>query len=204
LSALKQLAFMVQSGALRHVGLTNFDTLHLKNLNDNGIRVASNQVQYSIIDRRPEAKMAPYCADKGIHLLTYGTLAGGLLTDRYLDQPEPRKADLNTASLRKYKQMIDIWGGWELHQELLRTLRAIADKHNVSIANVAVRYVLDKPAVAGVIIGARLGISDNRDENRRVFDFMLDDDDLAQIHSITAKSNDLFKSIGDCGAEYRR
>ena len=48
--------------------------------------------------------------------------------------------------------MVDVWGGWELFQELLSVLKQIADRHGVSIANVAVRSILDRPAVAGVII----------------------------------------------------
>ena len=49
----------------------------------------------------------------------------------------------------KYKQMVDAWGGWGLFQELLTVLKVIADRHGVSIPNVAVRYILDRPAVAG-------------------------------------------------------
>ncbi|NDJ51788.1 MAG: aldo/keto reductase, partial [Chloroflexi bacterium] len=159
----------------------------------------------SLIDRRPEQQMLPYCGAKDIKLLTYGTLAGGLLSDRYLGQPEPGLQKLReTVSLRKYKQMIDAWGGWELFQRLLRSLRTIADKHDVDIAQVAIRAIMDQPGVGGVIVGARLGISDNREVNKRVFGFQLDETDLAQIDEVTADANDLFKRIGDCGDEYRR
>jgi aryl-alcohol dehydrogenase-like predicted oxidoreductase len=74
----------------------------------------------------------------------------------------------------------------------------------VSIANVATRYILDRPAVAGVIIGVRLGITDHRGDNARVFDFRLDKDDANSIEEVSKKSNDLFDTIGDCGDEYRR
>ncbi len=74
----------------------------------------------------------------------------------------------------------------------------------MSIANVATRYILDRPAVAGVIIGARLGIVDHRGDNARVFDFRLDKDDTNGIEEVSKKSNDLFDRIGDCGDEYRR
>ena len=147
--------------------------------------------------------MIPYCQSHGITLLTYGTVCGGLLSDRYLGMPEPGPAALNTASLRKYKQMIDAWGGWDLFQQLLQVLKGIAAKHDASIANVAMRYVLDRPAVAGVIVGARLGLSDNRADNARVFDFTLDGDDLERIHAVTAGARDLVAIIGDCGDEYR-
>jgi aryl-alcohol dehydrogenase-like predicted oxidoreductase len=111
---------------------------------------------------------------------------------------------LNTASLSKYKQMVDAWGGWELFQELLGALRSVADTHQVNIANVAVRYVLDRPAVAGAIVGVRLGVSENRADSARVFEFNLDQSDLAQIDAVLNRSRDLYQIIGDCGDEYRR
>jgi aryl-alcohol dehydrogenase-like predicted oxidoreductase len=74
----------------------------------------------------------------------------------------------------------------------------------VSIANVAARYILDRPVVAGVIIGVRLGIADHRDDNARVFSFRLDKDDTNSTEEVSKKSNDLFDAIGDCGDEYRR
>ena len=148
--------------------------------------------------------MAPFCQDHGMVLFTYGTLLGELLSKRYLNRPEPGSTELTTVSLRKYKQMIDAWGGWALFQELLRAANQVAEPHNVSIANVAVRAVLDRPAVAGVIVGARLGMAEHRSENARVFSFHLDTEDWAQLDAVHAKSHDLFTLIGDCGNEYRR
>ena len=94
--------------------------------------------------------------------------------------------------------------GWELFQQLLTALRTVADKHGVSIANVAVRYVLDRPAVGGAIVGARLGIAEHIADTARVFTFQLDDADLEQIETVLANSRDLYRIIGDCGDEYRR
>lgn len=203
LDALRHLAHLRDEGKLRHVALTNFDTRRLYQITSAGVRVVSNQVQYSIIDRRPEVEMTGFCLEHNVSLLTYGTLCGGLLSRRYLGQPEPPPSALPTASLRKYKGMIDAWGGWSLFQELLVVLDAIAARHAVSIANIAVRYILDKPAVAGVIAGVRLGVSDNRAENARVFEFTLDDTDRAAIHAVTDRARDLYRIIGDCGDEYR-
>jgi aryl-alcohol dehydrogenase-like predicted oxidoreductase len=147
--------------------------------------------------------MAEFCREHNIHLLAYGTLAGGLLSDRYMGQPEPSAVALNTASLRKYKRMVDVWGGWGLFQELLSVLRQVATRHGASIANVATRYVLDRPAVAGVIIGARLGVADHREENAKTFNIVLDGEDHEMIENVLRRSNDLYRLIGDCGAEYR-
>ena len=204
MDALKYLSDLRDEGIIKHIGLTNFDTDRMQTMIDSDIQIVSNQVQYSIIDRRPEVKMMPLCLEQNISLLTYGTICGGLMSERYLGRiQQPSSAELNTLSLRKYMQMIDAWGGWNLFQKLLSTLKKIAQKHNVSIANVATRYILGKSAVAGVIIGVRLGIAEHRNNNAQVFNFCLDKPDYDDIDAVCTKSNDLFEIIGDCGGEYR-
>lgn len=206
IDALKHLSDLRdESKIVKNVGLTNFDTERMQIMKDAGLStIVSNQVQYSIVDRRPEVKMVRFCRDNNISLLTYGTVCGGMLSERFIGKPEPLPYELDTLSLRKYKRMIDSWGGWELFQELLSTLQQIAQRHGVSIANIATRFILDRPAVAGIIIGVRLGIADHRDDNTRVFSFKLDKDDTNSIEEVCEKSNDLFETIGDCGDEYRR
>jgi aryl-alcohol dehydrogenase-like predicted oxidoreductase len=204
LDALKYMSELQDEGKIKHLALTNFDTEHLKIITEAGIKIVSNQVQFSLIDRRPEVNMVQFCTEHNIQLFTYGTICGGLLSEKYVEQPEPRSAELSTASLRKYKNMVDGWGGWGLFQELLSTLQQIAVKHSVSIPNVAVRYILDKPTVAGVIVGARLGVSSHLEDNARVFSLVLDTEDYQQISDVLKKSRDLYRLIGDCGDEYRR
>ena len=203
MDALRYLSDLRDEGLIRHLGLTNFDTERIQIMIDSGLRIVSNQVQYSIIDRRPEVKMIPFCLEHNTSLLAYGSICGGLISERYLGAVEPSTVELNTASLRKYKQMIDAWGGWDLFQKLLLTLKSIAQKYDVSIANVATNYILSKAAVAGVIIGDRLGIVDHRNDNTQVFNFDLDKSDCYAIDAVCTKANNLFEIIGDCGDEYR-
>jgi aryl-alcohol dehydrogenase-like predicted oxidoreductase len=201
--ALTHLADLRGAGAIRHVALTNFDTERLAAILDSGVAIVSNQVQFSLIDRRPEARMSALCRERGVHLFAYGSLCGGLLSEKFLGQPEPRGSALDTVSLQKYRQMVDAWGGWTLFQELLAALQDVAQRHSVNIAAVAVRWVLDRPATAGVLLGRRLGLTDHRAENATVSTFGLDADDHARIDRVLSKSRDLMTVIGDCGDEYR-
>jgi aryl-alcohol dehydrogenase-like predicted oxidoreductase len=203
LDALKHLADVQHEGKIRHLALTNFDTERLRIITDAGIRIVSNQVQYSLLDRRPEAAMEGFCRDHNITLLAYGAVLGGLLSEKYYGRPAPHRGELNTASLQKYSNMIDAWGGWTLFQELLGALKPIADKHQTSVADVCIRYILDRPTVAGVIVGTRLGVAQHIADNLRVFSFALDAEDRTSIDAVLAKSRDLMKTIGDCGDEYR-
>lgn len=204
LEALQHLSQLQQEGKIKHLALTNFDTEHLKIILESGIQIVSNQVQFSLVDRRPLIEMIPFCQEQGIQLFAYGTLCGSLLSEQYLGQPEPQGGALNTVSLRKYKNMVDAWGGWNLFQALLSELDKIAQKHGVKIPNVAVRYILEQPTVAGAIVGARLGISEHRQDNAKVFGFEIDQADQDQISQIQTQAKNLFQSIGDCGNEYRR
>jgi len=101
--------------------------------------------------------------------------------------------------------MIIVWGGWSLFQELLSVLKAIGEKYSVSVSNAAVRWVLDHDYVGAVIIGARMGISENIEDNLKVFSFKLDDEDKAAIQVVLdrSKAKEVFEAMGDCGAEYR-
>ena len=142
-----------REGKIELLGATNFDTAHTTELLAAGIPIVSMQAQYSLLDDRPEHGLAELCGEHNVHLLCYGSVAGGFLSDRWLGQPEP-KPPLANRSLTKYKLIIDDFGGWSLFQELLRALRQIADRHATDIASVASRFVLDQPAVAAVIVGA--------------------------------------------------
>jgi aryl-alcohol dehydrogenase-like predicted oxidoreductase len=203
LDALNYLAQLQTEGKIKHLALTNFDTQHLKIIVENGIKIVSNQVQFSLVDRRPLAQMTEFCQDHNIKLLPYGVLCGGFLSEKYLGKPEPNGFNLETVSLKKYKNMINAWGGWNLFQTLLKTLNVIAQKHQVTIPNIAVRYILEQPTVAGAMVGTRLGLSDHIKDNAKVFEFSLDSEDYQNINSVLFQSQDLMQIIGDCGDEYR-
>ena len=100
LEALAHLADLRREGKIRHLALTNFDTERLRLIADHGVTIVSNQVQYSLVDRRPEVRMAAFCREHGMTLLAYGTLLGGLLSEKYLGRPEPPRAELNAVVKR--------------------------------------------------------------------------------------------------------
>ncbi|XP_062397673.1 protein tas-like [Sardina pilchardus] len=206
LEALGHLADLRQEGIIRELSLTNFDTKRLEEITGKGICISSNQVQYSVLDRRPAVHMERFCLDHGIQLLTYGTLGGGLLTEKYLGRAEPKsRAELNTASLGKYKNVVDTWGGWGLFQELLAVLDTVGKARGGSVANVATRYILDRPAVGGVIVGCRLGVSGaaHIEDTLRSCTMELRPEDVSAIDGVLQRSRDLMRVIGDCGDEYR-
>jgi len=199
LDALHELTRLREGGLIRNLGVTNFDAAHLRVALSDGIPLVSNQVSFSLIDRRALGPLSDLCADTGMSLLAYGTLCGGFLSERWLGTPEPD--EVADWSKMKYKRFIDETGGWEGFQAILRAARTIADKHGASIANVATAWVLVQPAVAGVIVGARLGERNHAEDNARAFSFALDGEDVALLEEAFAQTRPV---PGDCGDEYRR
>ena len=170
-----------QAGKIRNIGGTNFDTEHLLAFRRASVPLVSMQVQYSLLDTRPERDMAAAARANGVQLLCYGTVAGGFLSDRWLGESEPA-SPLENRSLVKYKLIIDEAGGWGVFQDLLATLRRVADRHGTDIATVASRWALDRPGVAATIVGAR-----NRSHlpaNLAIADLRLDADDHHTIEAV--------------------
>jgi aryl-alcohol dehydrogenase-like predicted oxidoreductase len=185
---------MQKKGKVAHLGTTNFDVPRLQEVTDAGVKLLTNQLQYSVLDHRPEYGMVEFCRQHGIHLFCYGTLAGGFLSAKWLGKPDPQ-GDYANRSLVKYRLIIEEFGGWEAFQEMLRTLDAIGRKHGTSIAAVAARYVLDKPQVATALVGAR--DASHLDENLAVFRMRLDDEDRRRIAALVDRAPG---PLGDCYA----
>ena len=201
LDALRHLDALRARGRIRHLALTNFDAAHLRVVLGCGIKIVSNQICYGCLDMRAAGEMTALCEEHGVKLICFGVLAGGFLSDKWVGLPEPAVDDINDWSKMKYKRFVDIIGGWDRLQALLSALHAVGAKHGASVANVAVRYIMQQPAVAAVIVGARLGQSSHIQENLAVFGFSLDESDRAQIG---AAIGGLTPVPGDCGDEYRK
>jgi aryl-alcohol dehydrogenase-like predicted oxidoreductase len=173
-----------KEGKIHLLGGTNFDTPHSAELIAHGYPLASTQVQYSLLDARPELGLTALGRAHDMHLLCYGSVAGGFLSDRWLGEAEPQPPFENR-SLTKYKLIIDDFGGWDLFQHLLQVLRRIADAHDSDIATVASRAMLERPQVAAVIVGARN--QSHLKANMGIADLRLGAGDLAQIDAVLSQ-----------------
>jgi len=199
LDALHEMARLRDEGLIAEIGLTNFDAAHLQLALADGVPIVSNQVPFSLLDRRAAGPLSEVCKHWGVKLLCYGTLQGGFLSEKWLGQTEP--LEISDWSKMKYKRFIDTAGGWDAYQNVLAAAAEVARKHGSSVANVATRWVLEHEAVAGVIIGARLGEARHSEDNLKLFDFSLDADDHTKLKDAFAGTTPL---PGDCGDEYRK
>ncbi len=201
LDCMEHLAELQQEGLILALGVTNFDAAHLDLARANGYPIATNQVCCSLVDRRPAGPMREVAARRGVRLLAYGSLAGGLLSDRWLGAPAPPITEALTWSQMKYRRFIRAAGGWDRFQQLLRAARRVAEREGVPLAAAAARFVLDQAETFAVIVGVRPGGRLYLEENRRLMDFALASESRADLEAAAAKLEPI---PGDCGDEYRR
>jgi aryl-alcohol dehydrogenase-like predicted oxidoreductase len=152
---LEALDTLVRSGRVRYIGCSNYSGWHL--MKALGIserrgwsRFVSQQIHYSLQARDAENELVPISIDQGLGILVWSPLAGGLLSGKYRrDQQAPE-------GTRHFYN----WGEPPIHDEsklfdIIEALVEIADYRKVSAAQIALTYLLGRPAVTSLIIGAR-------------------------------------------------
>jgi aryl-alcohol dehydrogenase-like predicted oxidoreductase len=164
------------SGKIRLLGVTNFDTPHVRGMLQDGAGIVSVQAQYSLLDRRPQRHMSALCNSHPVSLLPYGVVAGGFLSERYLGAPPPTTMN---RSLQKYRLIIDEIGGWGALQKLLDVLARIAARHKTNVAAVAARWVLEQRGVAAIILG--IGSTPRAQQNAALLEVELSSEDRAEL-----------------------
>ncbi|MDP8257799.1 MAG: aldo/keto reductase [Candidatus Aadella gelida] len=138
-----------KEGKIRYIGVSNFDKKLLEEANSI-TQVVSNQVQYSLFDRDIEKDLISFCGSKGISILSYGSLGGGILTGKYKEPPVFEKGDVRSFFYKYYKEPF-----WSRGKAMRTTLEKIASKRNVPTAQAAINWVLAKGEVASCIMGCR-------------------------------------------------
>tara|TARA_B110000503_G_C7157077_1_gene417822 strand:+ start:165 stop:1622 length:1458 start_codon:yes stop_codon:yes gene_type:complete len=201
LDALIYLQELKEEGLIGALGTTNFDTAHLRIAKSSGVDLVSNQISYSLVDRRGGGQMADYCDKNGIAILAYGTLCGGFISKKWLGKSEPVGDGLPNWSLMKYKRFIDTAGGWEKFQNLLEVLNKVSTETDRSISTIASKYQLGQKAVGAVIIGARLGENAHIQDALSLFTFELSKEQRKEIKGALKLLDPI---PGDCGDEYRK
>jgi aryl-alcohol dehydrogenase-like predicted oxidoreductase len=160
---LRALDDLVRSGKVRYIGASNYAGWQLmkalaiseaKNLE----RFVSLQAFYSLIARDLENELVPLSLDQGLGILTWSPLGGGFLTGKYR-RGKPRPSGARRSDPEGQFLQFDEERGFDIVDELER----IAQSHGATITQAALNYLLRKPGVASVIIGAKTAeqLSDN-------------------------------------------
>jgi aryl-alcohol dehydrogenase (NADP+) len=155
--ALEALDMVVKAGKARYVGVSNWPAHKLARALGRGevrnfVRIDSVQPRYNLLFRNFERDLLPLCDEEDVAVIPYNPLAGGVLTGKHtLEAPPPQggRFTLGRAGVM-YQQRY--WKSAEF--ETVSALRAVAQEAGMSLATLAVRWVLSNPAITAPIIGA--------------------------------------------------
>lgn len=197
LQAGRQLTRLKAEGRIKHLAGCNMDAVNLKLLVDDGMDIEANQVQYSLLDRRPEVRLMPYCRERGIKLVVFGVVAGGILSDAFVGLSlKQAEAKLDSVSRRMYWSSLQRWSSdWALFQKLLRTLQDIGLKRQPqqTLAAIACAWALrqlDELGAGGALV---LGVRDDRhlEEHRALLsgEVHLEPLEMAEIGAVLEAGN---------------
>lgn len=204
-ASLDVLKTLRQKGKIKTLGTTNWDRQPMQRFIDAGFDIASAQVQFSVLDRRPQNGLTDWAAENDMQLICYGTLAGGFITEKWLGVPDPG-FEFENRSLIKYRLVIDEFGPWDRFQALLTALKTVGDKHGVSLSALATRWVLDQPQVAAGIVGARY--ARHLPQTLQTFAFALDAEDHATLNAVLDQADgpkgDVYSLEGDRSSRHGR
>jgi len=170
------LADLKAEGKLRWIGVSNFDVAQMKRIMPIA-PISSLQPPYSLLDRRVEQEILPFCEQNNIGVIAYSPMASGLLTGAMTRERVARfPADDHRRKARLFQEPHLTQG-----LELAEKLREIGKRHGRTVGEVAIAWTLRLPAVTGAIVGARNG--KQVDGIIGALDFRLSDEELAEIET---------------------
>jgi aryl-alcohol dehydrogenase-like predicted oxidoreductase len=170
---------LVKEGKVKHIGISNFDARQTVAACERA-EVITNQVQYSLLDRRIEDELVPVLNKKNISTLPYGVLGGGILTGKYRTPPEIKPGEVKDFFYKFYKEP-----EWSKAMKLVSLMDEIAEKHDASDSHVAINWMLSHKEVASCIVGCRT--PQQLDENLKALDWELSKGDAAKLSDISLK-----------------
>jgi aryl-alcohol dehydrogenase-like predicted oxidoreductase len=138
-------------------------------------KFVSLQAYYTIAGRDLERELIPLLKDQKVGLMVWSPLAGGLLSGKYSRHKNPedaRRANFDFPPVNKEKAF-----------DIIDVMEPIAQSKNISVAQIALAWLLHQPAVTSVIIGAKN--NHQLEDNLKAVDVVLNEDELKQLNDIS-------------------
>ena len=164
-----------QEGKILHAGVSNFSKEQIEEA-QKYCKIEAFQPQYSLADRKDE-KLIRWAHEQGLGIMTYGTLGGGILTGNYRKLRTFEQTDSRNRFYPYFKEPL-----FSKAMELLTIMDQIAEERNVSLAQIAEKWVIQKRFVSSCIIGAQSRA--RVEENCRNLQWELTDNEIRRLESV--------------------
>ncbi|MXX48511.1 MAG: aldo/keto reductase [Chloroflexi bacterium] len=174
-----------QSGKIRHYGVSNFNIDMMEECEQYG-HIAANQVGYNMYDRRMESRVLPWCQANGVGYMAYGSLGFGLLTGAFTPDTTFEEGDWRRSG-HAFNLPLFQEEHFRKEVEVTNRLVELADGYNKTVAQLALAWVLDHPAVSCALVGMRN--ERELEENVAATDWKLNEE-------IRTGINEIFDDVG--------
>ena len=164
-----------KEGKILHAGVSNFSKEQIEEA-QKYCKIEAFQPQYSLADRKDE-KLIRWAYEQGLGIMTYGTLGGGILTGNYRKLRTFEQTDSRNRFYPYFKEPL-----FSKAMELLTIMDQIAEERNVSLAQIAEKWVIQKRFVSSCIIGAQSRV--RVEENCRNLQWELTDNEIRRLESV--------------------
>ena len=147
--SMEALLKLQEQGKIRYIGVSNFSPELMERTLKCG-QIVSTQPQYSLLERDIEKDILPFCREKGLGVLSYGSLGAGVLTGKFTEPPKAQPNDNRAGFYPFFKEPF-----WSKTQKLLVTLREIAAEHEKPVAHVAINWVAQQEGMTCALTGSK-------------------------------------------------
>lgn len=146
---MKALEQLQKQGKVRYIGVSNFK-VDLIEESLKFTQIATTQNHYSLLERSIENELYDFCFQKNIGILTYGSLGGGILSGKYKQAPNFKPSDARSFFYKFYKGK-----DFQKAYKVVGLLEEISSLINKPPAEIALNWLVNKPAVSSVLVGSK-------------------------------------------------
>ncbi|MDR2514246.1 MAG: aldo/keto reductase [Christensenellaceae bacterium] len=147
--SMEALLELKKQGKIRAIGVSNFDNELMSRCLALG-QLDALQPQYSLLEREIEADILPFCREKGIGILSYGSIGAGLLAGKFSEPPKVEGGDKRAAFYPFFKEPL-----FSQALRLVDVLKTIAQAHEKPVAHVAINWVAQQEGMSSALVGCK-------------------------------------------------
>ncbi|GAB3258464.1 aldo/keto reductase [Larkinella harenae] len=164
---------LIEQGKVRAAGVSNYSLEQMKEA-EQTLKLASNQVSYSMVKRDIEAELVPYCLENHKSILAYSPLERGLLAGKIKPGHQFAEGDHRV----NYKSFKD--GNIDRVWAFLEKIKPVAEQKQITLSQLVIRWTIDQPAITAALVGARN--AEQAVQNARAIDVQLTAEETAFIN----------------------
>ena len=168
-----ELENMRKQGKIRYIGVSNFSVEQTEEASKY-CQIVSTQPQYSLLVRDIEKDILPYCVEKNIGILSYGSIGAGALTGKFKEKPVFKEDDERASFYTFFQEQ-----NWPKTKQMIDTLEEIAASHGKPTVHAAINWVLKQKGISVALVGART--PEQVRMNAQAADWELTDEENAKI-----------------------